>query len=211
MKITKFGHCCMLIEENGIRILTDPGSYTTEQSEVKDIDIVLITHEHADHFHIESLKKCLQNNPKAKIITNTAVAALLEKEGIPSIIVNGDSNTLEKEILIEGFGKDHATIYPTVPVVQNVGYLINNKFYYPGDSLTNPNKPVQILAFPVAGPWVKISEAIDFALAIKADVSIPVHDGILKDPTLGSGMPGRILPEKGLRFEVLELGKEYEF
>ena len=56
MKITKFGHCCLLIEENGVRILTDPGTYSTQQSEVKNIDFVLITHEHADHFHIDSLK-----------------------------------------------------------------------------------------------------------------------------------------------------------
>ncbi|MBI2052837.1 MAG: MBL fold metallo-hydrolase, partial [Candidatus Ryanbacteria bacterium] len=29
MKITKFGHCCLLIKENGVRILTDPGTYST--------------------------------------------------------------------------------------------------------------------------------------------------------------------------------------
>lgn len=52
MKITKFGHCCLLIEENGVRILTDPGTYSTQQSEVKNIDFVLITHEHADHFQL---------------------------------------------------------------------------------------------------------------------------------------------------------------
>src|SRR3989344_5644853 len=50
------------IEENGVRILTDPGTYSTQQSEVKNIDFVLITHEHADHFHIDSLKALLKNN-----------------------------------------------------------------------------------------------------------------------------------------------------
>lgn len=211
MKITKFGHCCMLIEENGLRILTDPGSYTTQQSEVKNIDIVLITHEHGDHFHLESLKTCLQNNPNAKVITNSSVGALLGQENIEFQIVDGGGNTKEMDVLIEGFGKDHAVVYPTVPVVQNVGYFINNKFFYPGDSFTDPNKTVPILALPVAGPWMKISEAIDFALNIKAGITFPVHDGILKDSTLGSSMPIKILSENNLKFEALELGKEYKF
>ena len=49
MKITKFGHSCLLVEENGVRILFDPGSYSTAQNDVKNIDVVLITHEHSDH------------------------------------------------------------------------------------------------------------------------------------------------------------------
>lgn len=92
MKITKFGHCCLLIEENGVRILTDPGTYSTQQSEVKNTDFVLITHEHADHFHIDSLKALLKNNPQAKVITNKSVCVLLEKENIAfSIVENGQN------------------------------------------------------------------------------------------------------------------------
>jgi len=30
MKITKLGHCCLLIETKGKRVLTDPGSYTVK-------------------------------------------------------------------------------------------------------------------------------------------------------------------------------------
>ena len=82
MKITKFGHCCLLIEENNLRILTDPGNYSTAQNDIKNIDIVLITHEHPDHFHVESLKKLLENNPQAKIITNNGVGALLKELNI---------------------------------------------------------------------------------------------------------------------------------
>ena len=92
MKITKFGHCCLLIEEGGVRILTDPGIYSTQQNEVKDIGFVLITHEHTDHFNINSLKEILINNPQAKIITNKSVGLLLEKESIAfSIVEDGQT------------------------------------------------------------------------------------------------------------------------
>ena len=46
MKITKFGHCCLLVEENGVRILTDPGIYSTQQNEIKNIDILYLEHLH---------------------------------------------------------------------------------------------------------------------------------------------------------------------
>ena len=37
MKITKLGHCCLVIEEKGLKILTDPGSYTDTQNNIKEI------------------------------------------------------------------------------------------------------------------------------------------------------------------------------
>ena len=56
MKITKLGHCCLLIETKDKRILTDPGSYTVEaHSKLGNIDYILFTHEHQDHYHLESL------------------------------------------------------------------------------------------------------------------------------------------------------------
>ena len=82
MRITKLGHCCLIIEEAGVRIMTDPGMFSTAQNDVKNIDVVLITHEHQDHLHIDSLKTVLKNNPGVKVITNRGAGKLLEKEGI---------------------------------------------------------------------------------------------------------------------------------
>src|SRR6185312_9669397 len=78
MKIKKIGHCCLVIETKGVRIMTDPGMFSTAQNEEKNIDIVAITHEHGDHFHIESLKAIIANNPAVTVITNSAVGKLLD-------------------------------------------------------------------------------------------------------------------------------------
>ena len=211
MKITKFGHCCLLIEEDGLRILTDPGTYSEGQNEVKNIDVILITHEHADHLHIDSLKKVLQNNPQAKIITNKGVAKLLDKEGIGYTLLEDGQSIKEKGVRIEGFGTKHAAMYPGLPQADNTGYFIANRLFYPGDAFTDPNKPVDILALPAAGPWLKLSEAIDYAKAMKPKACFPVHEGGLNAPGTVYRIPPTILEPFGIKFIVLEIGKETDF
>lgn len=209
MKITKLGHCCLIIEIGGLRILTDPGNYSTGQNAVQNIDVILITHEHADHLHLESLIKVLKNNPNAQIITNQGVSVLLDKEKIRYQIVGHSQQIIIKNILIEGFGKDHAIIYPTWKMVENIGYFINDEFFYPGDAFYKPTKSVDILALPVAGSWMKISEAIDYALSVKPRVSFPVHDGMLQKDKLGAAhrVPEKILKENGIDFVILKDGE----
>lgn len=214
MKITKFGHCCLLIEEKGVKILTDPGIYSTQQNEVKNIDFVLITHEHNDHFHIDSLKAILKNNPPLEIITNKSVGAFLEKENIAFNIVEDGQNFDANGVLIEGFGKEHALIHSSIPIIQNTGYFIANRLFYPGDAFNNPKKQVEILALPVAAPWMKSSEAIDYTFQIKPKICFPVHDGILNLNPPGSPflrVASKIIESKNIKFVILEKNKEYEF
>ncbi len=194
MHITKLGHCALVLEIDGVKLLTDPGSFTVEaQENLTGLDAVLITHEHQDHFHVESLKKILENNPHAVVVTNSAVAALIAKQGIHatiSIVGDGESSTLNG-VLIEGFGKDHAPIYDTMGLVENTGYMLANKFYFPGDAFHNPGKHVDVLALPVAGPWMKMSMSIDFAKELKPRVAFGVHDAMIQ--TFFRGFVGNAL------------------
>jgi L-ascorbate metabolism protein UlaG (beta-lactamase superfamily) len=64
MKITKFGQCCLLIEVAGKRVLTDPGVFSTTQNDLTNLDLILITHEHGDHLHSESLQAILEKKPR---------------------------------------------------------------------------------------------------------------------------------------------------
>ena len=214
MKITKFVHCFLLIEEKGVRILTDPGCYTTAQNDLKNIDILLITHEHSDHLHIESVKKILENNPEATIITNNSVKDLLSKEGIEGIkiVEDGEEKTV-KGIVFKGYGKEHAEIYKNRSLVLNTGYFIGERLYYPGDSFFNPNIKVDILALPVAGPWCKISDSINFALQVLPKKVFPVHDGGLNEmgtKFVYNGQASIVLQENGIEFVALQIDKETE-
>lgn len=212
MKIQKLGHCCLLIEEKNLRILTDPGFFTTEQCKgVMDIDVVLITHEHGDHIHIDSLKDILKNNPDAKVITISSVAKMLDEAGIGYGLMEHGKNTTIDGVLIEAFGEIHARFHASMPDVANTGFFIANRFFYPGDAFTDPGKQVEILALPVAGPWMKIGEAVDYALALKPKVAFPVHDAVYVSPALAHRVPGIVLPKNGIEFKAIDGLEMVEF
>lgn len=211
MKIQKIGHCCLVIKTKGKIILTDPGVYTEAQNSVLGIDIVLITHEHPDHLHIDSLKGVLKNNPQAKVVTNTSVGKLLEKENIPyQILENGQSRAIEN-IHLESFGNTHAEIYKTIPKIQNTGYIISGKLCYPGDAFEKPKTQPEVIALPVVGPWMKIGEAVDYALELKPKFVFPVHDGFLKFPGPFYAIPKSQLEPYNIKFVTPEENQEMEF
>ena len=206
MKITKIGHSCILIEEKNLKILTDPGMFSRLGNNLMDIDVILITHADMDHLDMNSLKMILKNNPKARIITNKSVGELLKKENIQFKTVGDQEKIYENGILIEGFGKKHAQIYPTIEPQDNTGYLVANKLFFPGDAFTIPNRPVEILALVVFSPWCKFSEVIDYAKAIKPKVCFPVHEAILASPDFPNKMFPRFLDPLGIKYEPLTSG-----
>jgi L-ascorbate metabolism protein UlaG (beta-lactamase superfamily) len=152
MNITKYGHCCLLVEVNGRRILTDPGRFSAEQNQVKDIDLILLTHEHSDHFHSESLVEILKSNPNALVVTNTSVGKVLADLGINYEVLEGNSRIEKLGVLLEAYDGKHEEIFNEYGQVQNTGYFIAEELFYPGDAYTEPGKTVPVLALPVSGP-----------------------------------------------------------
>lgn len=213
MKIKKIGHCCLIVETNGKRIMTDPGSYTiSPQENEKNIDIILITHEHPDHMHIESIKKILENNPSVVVITNESVGKLLTDAGIEYKVLGEKVEEDVSGVLLEAHDCKHEEIYEEIGQVQNTAFFIDRRLFYPGDAFYNPGKSVEILALPVAGPWTRTKDAVKYALEIKPKVCFPVHDGML-DPSFGTchRVPGIVLPKFGIEFRNFEEIKEEEF
>jgi len=209
MKIKKLGHCCFVLEaKEGVRIMTDPGTFSTLQNSEMGVDLIVITHEHADHLHIESLRKIFVNNPNIPIITNGSVGKILDGEKISYIKVEEGGSYDFKGVKITGFGNTHAEIYGAYGRVQNTGFMINS-FCFPGDSFNFPEQKVDILALPVAGPWMRAKDAIDYAKKVMPRIAIPMHDAILSNlATFVPKLVGRFLSESGIEFKEIELGKE---
>lgn len=206
VRITKFGQCCLLLEIDGKRILTDPGAYSTAQTELRNLDLILITHEHGDHLHTDSLAEILQNNPNATVVTNSSVGAILKKLGLEYKVVEGDARGNIVDLTIAAHDGPHAEIFEEFGQVQNTGYFIADTLFYPGDAYTNPNKPVPILALPVGGPWCRIADSIHYALEVAPETAFPVHDVFLTDQglVLTHGLVQAQLKERGIEFYPLK-------
>jgi L-ascorbate metabolism protein UlaG (beta-lactamase superfamily) len=208
MNITKIGHCCLLVKLQGITILTDPGNYTEEQDSLTGVNIILITHEHADHFHVESVEKILVNNPNATILCNSGVGAILEKLGIGHTLLEGDSTISIAGLAITACEGMHEEIFEEMGQVQNTGYLINEDLFLPGDSFHVPSFQVKTLALPVAGPWCKIPDSLRFAIALKPEQAFPIHDAGIKEGSLGFTytVTKNALAQHGVEFVPLMTG-----
>lgn len=211
MKITKIGHCCLLIEIRGTRFLTDPGNYTTLQNEIKNIDAIVISHEHTDHLHIDSVKTILKNNPQAIIITNASVGHILNKENISYIKIADKEEKIIKGVTVSGHGEKHAPIYKDYEQTENTGYFFDKKLFYPGDAFTKIAEKIDILAFPIAGPWLNIEQAMDYVLKIKPQIAVPIHDGgLIKNTGIVKRLPELYFPKAFIKYVYLEINKETE-
>lgn len=100
-------------------------------------------------------------------------------------------------------------MHSSIPISSNMGFFIDQRLWYPGDAFADPKCSVDILALPVSGPWMKLGEAIDYALLIKPKVVFPVHDGT----RFGSAhlLPARILPTYGIEFVIMAEGDSKDF
>jgi L-ascorbate metabolism protein UlaG (beta-lactamase superfamily) len=177
MKLTKFEHACFCVEKDGKSIVIDPGQLTTDFIMPDDVAAIIITHSHGDHFDPDQIKDILEDNPSAIVIGPKDVTSQLKQ--LETRTVHPGDNFIHEGIELEFFGGEHATIHPDTPVPENIGVMIDERIYYPGDSFVVPDKFVDVLALPVGAPWLKIQESIDFLLAVGPGDAFPTHDGVL--------------------------------
>lgn len=181
MQLQKFEHACVRITSDAAVLVIDPGKWTSREA-LDGVDAVLFTHEHLDHFDKESLADALSKRPSVQVFTHQAVAEKLDAlAGVVTTVASGDTFTAAG-FRVKAFGGWHAPIHPEVTRVPNLGYLIEDILYHPGDSFDVPEgAEVDTLFVPVAGPWLKISESVDFVRAVRPRRAFALHDALLSE------------------------------
>jgi L-ascorbate metabolism protein UlaG (beta-lactamase superfamily) len=203
MRLTKLGHSCVRLERDGQTLVIDPGGFSEPDAAV-GADAVLITHEHPDHLDEGRLRAAVEARPGVEIWSNLSVVAQLQDIGARVHPV-GDGDTFTAAGFdVQVHGTDHAAIHPDIPIVRNVGFLIDRSVFDPGDALTVPDAPVAALLLPIHAPWLKASEAIDYVRAVAPARTFALHDGMLNDR--GLGLVDRIFSGGA----GLDLGTAYE-
>ena len=204
MKLTKYDHACFTVEKDHQMLVVDPGNFSTDYLPSNNVVGIVITHEHADHYDPEQIAAIIDKNPEAVIIGPEAVISKVEAFKTQAVDA-GDKLTIGLFDL-EFFGGTHAVIHRTMPVVANLGVMINDLLYYPGDSFTLPGRAIDTLAIPAGAPWLKIGDAMDFLELVKPRFAFPTHDAVLSD--VGKGLADRLLgnvaERQGIEYKRLD-------
>ncbi|TDD03499.1 MBL fold metallo-hydrolase [Nonomuraea diastatica] len=177
MKLRKHEHACVRVEKNGKVLVIDPGTFS-EGPILDGADAVLITHEHFDHVDVAKLKAA---SPDLEIWTCEAVAAELADVPAKVQVVRHGDDFEAAGFGVKVFGEWHAKNHPDVPIVQNVGFLLDDELFYPGDALTVPGVEVPTLLVPTNAPWLKLMEMVGYLREVRPGRAFSTHDGLLND------------------------------
>ncbi|MCI4064225.1 MBL fold metallo-hydrolase [Micromonospora sp. R77] len=178
MQVTKYAHSCLRVEHDGGVLVVDPGVFS-DPAALDGADAVLITHEHPDHVDVEALTRALDRRPVPVHGPASLTALLGDAREALTVVGPGESFTAAG-VAVRTYGGRHAVIHPDIPVIDNVGYLLNDVVYHPGDSLVVPEDvQVDTLFAPIHAPWSKFSEVVDFIRAVAPRRAFALHDGLL--------------------------------
>ncbi len=186
LTLTHGGHACVRLERDGRRLVLDPGAFS-DLSVLDDADAVLLTHDHPDHVAPAELVAALSARPGLEVWAPGPLVDRLTEEGAPGerlhAVADGDRFTAAG-FDVRVTGERHAVIHPDLPGLANVAYLVAGAVLHPGDAFTPPppGAEVDLLLVPVAGPWMKLSEAVDYVRAVGPRIAVPIHDAILSEP-----------------------------
>jgi L-ascorbate metabolism protein UlaG (beta-lactamase superfamily) len=197
--LTFVGHGTIMMSINGKVIHVDPVSQMADYTKMPKADLILITHEHPDHFDLNAIN--LIKNAKTKIVATETVARQISDV---IIMKNGDIRT------IGGLRIEAVPAYnlvnmrspgnPFHPKGTGNGYIItfgDKRVYIAGDTENTPEmkslKGIDVAFLPMNLPYTMTPEMVaDAAKAFRPKILYPYHYGntdtakltdLLKDTT----------------------------
>lgn len=205
MQLTKFTHACVRLDDGDRSLVIDPGVFSEVEQALDGAAAVLVTHEHPDHIDADKLRAALRGDSRLRVFAPSSVTGGLAEFGEQVVTVAPGDSFEAGGYQVIGQGGQHALIHPTIPVIANVGYLIDG-VYHPGDSFFVPSEPVSTLLLPTNAPWSKAAEVIDFAVSVRAPRAFQIHDSLVTPAyaDLVEGHLGRIAGPHGVGFQHLD-------
>ena len=206
VKITCIKHASMQIQYDGLEIEVDPvgegAKPTTNYTQFPKADIILVTHEHRDHFDREAIH-CLRT-PATTIYTNEAVYNMF-RNGLA--LKNGDSITYRNDVTLKAVPAYNTTEGREQfhPKGRDNGYILTLdglRIYIAGDTEPIPEMAqitdIDVAFLPCNQPYtMTIDQLVDAAKTIHPKVLFPYHysDTPISQAVLklaGSGIDVRI-------------------
>jgi L-ascorbate metabolism protein UlaG (beta-lactamase superfamily) len=233
LRVTWINHATTLIQMDGVNILTDPiwseraSPYSfigpkryrdpgLRFGSLPPIDVVVISHNHYDHFDVPTLARLAQQH-SPRILAGLGSRAILEEEAI-----NGghdlewwDELRITEHVVVtavpaqhwsrRGIGDTNNTLWAGFVITGTAGPV-----YYSGDTGWGPHfeqvrnrfGPLRRAMLPIGAfepRWfmknmhISPQEAVDAARILEAQVTVPVHWGTFSLGDDGQDEPPQVL------------------
>jgi|SRR3972149_2164584 len=190
LEMVFIGHGTLLFKFNNLVIHIDPVSGEANYSVLPKADIILVTHQHGDHFDISAIHKILKENTKV-ILTEKCFENA--EDLINTIILKNGENTDIYGISIEAvpaYNIKHmrSAGNPFHPKGEGNGYILtfgDKKVYIAGDTENTPEmktlQDIDIAFLPMNLPYTMAPEMVaDAAKAFRPKILYPYHFGNTK-------------------------------
>ena len=181
--ITAIKHASLRIQYDGLEIQVDPvAKYApeTDYSRFPKADVILVTHEHFDHFDRDTIAALRKDG--TEIVANPAVQKML---GFGTALANGESRVLAKGIKLDAVPAYNTTPGHTQfhPKGRDNGYVLTIdglRIYIAGDTEDIPEmsalKDIDVAFLPCNQPYTMTPEQVaKAARTIKPKVLFPYH------------------------------------
>jgi L-ascorbate metabolism protein UlaG (beta-lactamase superfamily) len=210
-RITFVGHSTVLIELGGVRLLTDPvlrdrilhirrDADSPAPEVASDVDAVLLSHTHADHFDPASVRRV----GASRLVVPAGARSTVARRGFRELIElgTGDSTVIGGVRVTAVAAMHDGRRIPMGRRFDAIGYVAtrgDRRVYFAGDTapfpaLADAVGAVEVALLPIAGWGPKLHErhhlspesSAQLAAAIRPRLVIPIHWGTLLRIGLGS-------------------------
>ena len=207
--ITLIKHGTLALRYRGRTVHVDPvggyGKPTDYASEFPKADVVIVTHEHGDHFDKKAIAD-LMDKGTTQIVTNARCAEML---GYGTVMANGDTATILGDVRLDAVPAYNYTEGRTQfhPKGRDNGFVLTMdglRIYIAGDTEDIPEmeelKDIDIAFLPVNQPYtMTVEQCVRAAKTISPRVLIPYHFS----QTDLSALPG-LLPGIDVRLRQMQ-------
>lgn len=217
MRATWLGHATVLLGVDGVTLLTDPvltprvGLLRNEAEPAsavfgRQIDAVLVSHEHYDHLHLRSLRRFDRSVP---VVVPQGLGIWLVRRGFTDVheVTRGDRIEFGP-VTVEATQAEHGDAgTPGRPRTERLGFLVHGerqRTYFAGDTdlfeaMGDLGGGLDLALLPVSG-WgrepsvghLTPARAAEALTLLRPRVAVPIHWGTLRP----IGSPTRPTPER---------------